>query len=97
MKPPAKSTESRLCESIDRLVELQRSMFMSMLDHQRKVLDRALSVAEWGLRAAEGEREFDRAAGRRVNPRTDPAAPYHENGTVPVPDIVTEPGRTSFD
>lgn len=94
-----KETNARLCDAVERLVEMHRTMMIAHLDENRKILDRAFQAFDWGLRVAGIEAETERHSDRPVNPRRriESASPYAENGAIePEPDIVTPPGSTSF-
>lgn len=89
-----RSDVSRLCEAIERLVELHRTMAVAQLDHDRKILDRALSVADWGLSQRRIEAETAYHVDRPINPYVVPEPPARR---IPdVPDIQVSNGSTSF-
>lgn len=83
-----KDAVARLCDTVERLSDQNAALQKALLEQQTKILDRALSVSEWGLRVAGIEAETARHSERPVNPRPrisddDIPPPGRLNGDLP--------------
>lgn len=89
-------TIARLCDSVERLVDLHRSMMFEQMAFNKKMLDRALSVADWALSVRRIEQEVE-LNGKKPPGWVESEPPVfsgrfaHQNGDVP--DIVIDPNN----
>lgn len=64
-----KDAVNRLCETVEALADQNRRVIAMLLEQQTRTLDRALAVADYGLRVKAMESESERISERPANPR----------------------------